>query len=366
MGQKELAAQTGRRAVASLERIRGNLNTGTLRSSYTADRVGVYADLVVTLLSLGRVDEAFRVADGAHGRGLIERLGAASHDLSQGASQRDLLASQQLLDRIDALVERLRDTDSARVRKPDRSVEAQTGAVAKELASARREYEAVIDRLGHDEPTSAVLGASTIGIDVVKQSLAPDEALLEFFSAPDRLVIFCVTRGRVQSVETPVGRAELAERVHLARELIARRDSAASVPLRDLYSKLIAPVERAGLLAGVQTLVIVPHAALTYLPFAALRTPDGHYLVERYASSVLASASALAALRQRPSTPATTTVASIAAPIPAELPGTRDEARLSGDDSRSRRLQLARSQPSASCAMHCSARASSTLRVTAR
>src|SRR5205085_8142125 len=90
-----------------------------------------------------------------------------------------------------------------------------------------------------------------------------------------------------------------------------------------------APLERARMLAGVRALVVVPHGALAYLPFAALQRDGmaGRYLVEDYSVVTLASASALPALRGRAAA-ATTADASILAPLPNELPGSREEAAI--------------------------------------
>jgi len=327
----EDAAAAGRRAVASLERMRGNLASGTQRASYLADRADVYADLVVTLLTIGRVDEAFRIADGARGRGLVEHLGAASRSLPSRGSAADLVASERLLRRIDLLIERLRASDSGRASNPNRAPTPLEGSLARDLADARHEYEGVLDRLARTDSRSRILGTGGVDVDAVRGALAPDEALLEFLSSSERLVIFVVSRDRVRWLEVPVGRADLAERVHLARELIAARSAAADEPLRDLYSTLIAPAEREGLLSGMRTLIVVPHAALTYLPFAALRGAarlGARYLAERYSLVTLPSASGLPALRERSADALGSTT--VLAPLPDELPFTRDEAQAVG------------------------------------
>jgi CHAT domain-containing protein len=275
------------------------------------------------------VDEAFRVADGARGRGLVEHLGVAARGLPSRGSARDIAAAESLLRRIDALIERLRVSDSARAPNPDRAPEPLAGAVGRELADARRDYEGLLDRAARTDPRSSILGVGATNVGAVRRALAPDEALLEFLSSSDRLVIFVVTRERVRWLEVPVGSSDLAERVHLARELIASRSAGADGPLGDLYAKLIAPAERAALLSGIGRLVVVPHAALTYLPFAALRTTDAsgrsHYLAERYSIVTLGSASALSALRAR-SDEALDSTTTVLAPLPRELPFTRDEA----------------------------------------
>ena len=327
--QFELAVVAGRQAVSSMERIRENLNPGALRSSYTAERVDAYADLVVALLTLGRVDEAFQVADQARGRGLVDQLGIAVHDARRTGSAREIAAADSLLRRIDALIQRLRVADSIRAPRPIRSPDVESGRLARELSEARRAYEAVLDRMPVAAPNTAILGIGPRSVTAVRGSLGAGEALLEYLSTDDRLLVFVLTRDRTRYLEIPIGSAELAERVHLARDLIAARGNSAEPALRELHERLIAPAERQGLLAGIQKLVLVPHGALSYLPFAALRSPDvagrPRYLVERYSILTVGSASALSVLRARKLVPIGTDAA-VLAPLPRDLPSTRDEA----------------------------------------
>jgi CHAT domain-containing protein len=68
-----------------------------------------------------------------------------------------------------------------------------------------------------------------------------------------------------------------------------------------LSAELFDPLERAGWLDGVTHLYIVPHGALTYLPFALLPWPAtgrGDLLIDRYAVAYLPAAAAL--LREPP------------------------------------------------------------------
>ena len=105
LGQLEAAAAAGRQAVAALERVRGNYGSGELRTSFTSDRAGVYADLVVVLLRLGRVPEALAVADGARGRALLEHISTARAEIrASSGSVSTLLEADSLLRAIDGLV----------------------------------------------------------------------------------------------------------------------------------------------------------------------------------------------------------------------------------------------------------------------
>jgi hypothetical protein len=326
LGAVDSAVAAGRRAVAGAERIRARLLTGELRAGYTSNRATVYADLVMALLRKGEVDEAFRVADAARGRSLIERLGAESRSLRSGG--RPAAAElRQLLARIELLTLRLRATDSARTRDRGPADDTLAGALARKLGDARREYEALLVRAAPDEPAASILGTRTVGTADVRRSLRAGEALVEFLSTRERLLTFVVTRDGVRWSESPVSDDDLAERVRSVRSVIASRGPGGDAPLRAMYDRLIAPIERSRMLAGVRTLVVVPHGALTYLPIAALvqASSGGRYLIEDYSIVMLASASALPLLRERAAARGSEQ-ASVLAPLPAELPASREEA----------------------------------------
>jgi CHAT domain-containing protein len=82
-------------------------------------------------------------------------------------------------------------------------------------------------------------------------------------------------------------------------------------------------------LQRVTRLVVVPHGVLTYLPFAALMNPrTGHFVAQDYAVLRVPTGASLAALRRTrmPNDRASRDQAtSVFAPLPTELPATRDE-----------------------------------------
>jgi CHAT domain-containing protein len=98
---------------------------------------------------------------------------------------------------------------------------------------------------------------------------------------------------------------------------------------------LIAPVAETGLLAGKTRLILVPHAELQYLPFAALIDTSGRFLVQRYELAMTPSASVWIALGDRPAGPAGAGVLAFA-PRLGTLPGASQEVatiqRLAGAD----------------------------------
>jgi CHAT domain-containing protein len=162
---------------------------------------------------------------------------------------------------------------------------------------------------------------------------------------------FVVRRDTLAVVDLGVGRRDLVRFVKLSRGTLegphpltpplrnAERGTGGEGlwrgPLRQLEQRLIAPIEEAGLLAGATRLVVVPHAELHYLPFAALLDRDGRFLIQRYEVAVTPSASVWLTLGKRSTGRAATGVLAFA-PRPDALPASRQEvaaiARLAGAD----------------------------------
>ena len=334
LGMLDSAAVTGRNAVRAVERVRARYASGALRTSYMSENADAYADLIIVLLRQGRIDEAFKVADAARGRGLLEHLAQAGAELAvRPGAARALLEAEALLDRIDQISKRLRDRVRPRPQERSAVADAEDADLSAQLQRARNDYEALLERASiGDAPGAALLGARSVGSATVRAALLPGELLLEYFVANDTLLTFVVSRDTTRVIVTQVAGADLATRVRVARELVARRytsDGRVNTALESLHRTLIEPVWRARLLEQATRLVIVPHGPLTYLPFAALRDPnDGKYLVERRAILFAPSAAALAAIRGASSSVEAQAGAAVAfAPFPKDLPATMEEAR---------------------------------------
>ena len=331
VGKLDEAIVEGRTAVSLLERVRGGLGNSPLRATLTAARSNVYADLVLILLRRGRTDEALEIADAARGRALLEHLSAAGIGLRANARAVGSLANaEDLLRRIDALLELIAEADTVRSRTRSPAPDASSSSLIGRLNAARHEYEELLTRAASAEPvTMKLLGAVRTSAADVRSALGVDEVLLEYLITPERLLTFVVTRNAVRVLDTAVTGEAIASRVRLARDLLGDHAAGAAPPvLATLYDLLVAPAERAGMLGDAKTLIIVPHGPLSYLPFAALRDRRrGTFLVERYATLVLPSGGAIAALRDKPTRARASRWMRVSAfaPFPDRLPGTTAE-----------------------------------------
>jgi tetratricopeptide (TPR) repeat protein len=332
LGRLDSAAAVGRRAVAALERVRGGYGSDDLRAAYIAGKQDAYVDLASALRRLGRVGEAFEVADAARSRALVEGLATARRDSAiSGAATRALGDGDRLLRTIGELNGQMRDAEADLPEATDSMAAGKLRFLAERLAASRREYEELALRAREvNTPAVTLLGGGTIPAPTILSSLAPDEALIEYQQAGDSLLLFIGRRAGLMVLAVPLPRGGLAARVRLARELIAARAGAEgrSLPvLRGLGDLLLPAAVRSEGLEGVRRLVVVPVGVLTYLPFAALvDARTGRFLVQDYALIVLPSASSLAALRGRPGPSLSAAPAEIFAPDVARLPATGVEA----------------------------------------
>ena len=338
LGALDSAAVAGRKALASVERVRRGYGSGELRVSYTAGRLAPYADLVGVLVRLGRVEEAFEVADAARGRALREHLASAGNVRMAARAAGTLAAGEELLRSIDALVTRLVAMEERPPSERDAGWDDTFRDLQVRLEDARAEYGELLVRAQERDPASTVLlGGARVRAREVMGALRKNEVLLEYLVSPDEVTLFAVEPAGVRTFRIDLTAANLTSRVRLAVDLVRK----ASAPgqhgtrlLEGLHDALVGPAIRAGVLARTTRLIVVPHGALSYLPFAALRDPlTGRYLAEQYSLMHLPSAAALPVLRERGGATlkadgerGRASTAEVFIPFPQQLPATRAEA----------------------------------------
>jgi CHAT domain-containing protein len=318
IGRLGEARVEGERAITALERERASLGTGPLRSMYLASRSSPFSHLVEIHLARHDTASAFAVAASLPGRNLSERFGGFID------APRSLIAvaeGEQLLLRAATLEQELSDLPR------DAKTAERARALEHELATVRGAYEERIVRRA-TLPEAPMLGLAPVSLPSVQSLLNEDEALLAFLSGPGRLDLFVVRRGLLRHISIPVGDRALAQRVRLARELLATPQRAPEVlnALGDLYDLLLGSAGRTGALAGAKRLLIVPHGSLGALPFAALwNRRGGKFLVEEQAVSYLPAVAALTVGAHGTRNSSERLV--VFAPLADSLPGTLREAR---------------------------------------
>ena len=140
---------------------------------------------------------------------------------------------------------------------------------------------------------SDVAASDTLDAPKLQAMLHDDERVIEFHSLHDRLLAWVIGPHELREVSFAIPHADLGVLVEAYRNAIVEGSATVVTGADQLGRLLIAPL---GLQAG-QRLVIVPHGALHYLPFQALRE-DGQYLIERHPLSIAPSITVAAQLAQ--------------------------------------------------------------------
>jgi CHAT domain-containing protein len=142
-----------------------------------------------------------------------------------------------------------------------------------------------------------VLGAAEIAA-----ALPPRAALVEFILGPRGawvLVMVPKPGGEPRLVVKPAGlpTSKLLSLSATFTQQVATRDLGFARNARALYDALFGAVDAE--LAAADQLIVVPHGGLWEVPFQALQTPRGRYLIEERAIAYAPSASALKQLEAR-------------------------------------------------------------------
>ena len=335
LNQPDSAIAAGREAVAAVERVRSRFGSSMLRTSYGAEKMQPYSDLIDILIGADQLEEAFEVADGARSRALLEHMATSASDGTPTSTVGALADGEVVLRQIDALISRLNVLEETPPAERDRQHFSQMEELTNELGVVRDGYESLLLRVAElDAGGSTILGGHRLKTADVRRVLQPGELLLAYFVSSSRLIAFGVTQQGVRIVTVDISRDDLAGRVRMARDLVGKRASESSATnnvLTGLDGILLAPLRAAGLLQGIRTIILVPHSILAYLPFPALRDKvTGQYLIQNYTLMHLPSAAALAfLLTDTLSSPVTGDPPRpvILAPFTRALPGSAREAR---------------------------------------
>jgi CHAT domain-containing protein/Tfp pilus assembly protein PilF len=332
LGDPESAARVLRSAIDEIEHARGLITVQQWREGYLADKWSVYGQLVRLEHRAGHSAAAFEVSERMRARQMLDQLSRGR--IEAPSLEPEILATEQdLRHRITELV--LAGENGPLQPNLHREATLTAGERAsreRELAQAQRGYAQLLDHINETSPAYAgLVGGATTSFEEVSHRLGDADAILNYLVLDSLTIVFALTAHDIRSIEIPVNRETLAGLVDFTRDQVAQSGTDGSrqswrPPLKRLYRALIEPVERAGVLQDKHRLLIVPHAELHYLPFAALLSdgPRETYLIERFELAYAPSVSSWVRLRGRTAgLPIRTALA--VAPHPAMLPGTRSE-----------------------------------------
>jgi CHAT domain-containing protein len=288
----EEAVGAYQRAVKIIEGVRSELREERFRAGYIEDKYQVYEALVRLLLKLGRSDQAFFFSERLRARAYLDLLNRGVPPIKDEAARQTESELRQRVRRLQQALEQERTKAATERRQP--AIE----LYSTELVAAEHAYHDFLDDLMSTDPAYANALALTVpSTEQVQRLLPARTALVEYVVGEGDITVFVLTADRLRAQTIPLRRTDLWGRVELLRDLILRRHGSEwQKPAEALHGVLLAPVEEAGWLAGIERLYVVPHSILHYLPFGGMvrRTATGPRLVgEDYILSYLPAAASL-------------------------------------------------------------------------
>jgi CHAT domain-containing protein/Tfp pilus assembly protein PilF len=268
-------------------------------SPFVENKTFVYEAIIRVLLTLYQQKgdeklslEALEYAERAKARAFLDVLAGSGQVIQNlGPEAREWLS---LSKKVVSLARSLREEQSGKKRKEAIQI------FEEEQENAKKRLAALEAHLSKKNPQFKEMinpTASVVQVSQIKGLLDENTAFIEYFITSDRVVIWVV---RKKGSEKPllivkVTREALEQTIYdLRRGIKAGEDYQ---PLaRKLYDLLVQPM--APEIAGVKSLLIIPHGILHYLPFQTLMKGD-QYLIEAYAISYAPSMSVLKFVEDR-------------------------------------------------------------------
>jgi CHAT domain-containing protein len=260
------------------------------RQRYFEDRVSPYQRMVQLLFVQGRAGDALAYAERAKARVLLEVLRDGRAQFGKAVTAPEREREQRLQQAISTLNSQVSE-ESLRAKGGAARVE----ELKAQLQKARLDYDAFRADLYAAHPELRVRRGEVQPFTLADaEGLLPDAqtALLEYVVGEEKTHLFVLTKrdGRASAradaspvvlvvYELNIGRKDLDARAAAFREQLASRALGFRGPARELYDLLLKPAQAN--LKGKTRLVVVPDAGLWELPFQALLTAEGKYLIEQ-------------------------------------------------------------------------------------
>ena len=301
-GQRKTALSTYREACKSLEMVRSRLHSEELKISFMKNRLQAYEALVELHLTGGEGEtstaEVFSWIEAAKSRSMTETIfqsgqNAPLDEQGQSESVRRIRDLRKELNwyyhRIE--LEQLRPEGNAH--KRIRGLREKAVFYENELLRTLRELPA------HERENGTLEAPADFSLQRLQRSLPVDTTLIEYYSTGDQLIAAVVKKNKTEIVPVS-GVSRITHFLQFLRFQISKFRmgvayterfeqpllDATQAHLKSLYDELLAPLREH---LDTRHLIFVPHGALHFLPFHALRNED-HYLCEAYTISYAPSA----------------------------------------------------------------------------
>lgn len=358
---REDAIVAYRNALKTIEAIRaGSLGADEARSTFLGTTKDVYDEAAgalaerammagasgpLTGAALTDAAEAFQIVEQSRARSLLDMLGEAGANITEGVPADLLKRKQDNLDRQQEIAEIMTGNSLS----PDAEKKS-TADLETELAQLSTDYDSIENQIRAASPryASLTLPQPLSLADVQQQVLDDKTALLEYSLGSQNSYLWAVTQGGVSLYKLPARSAVDQQAIDLRNQLVPTRlrtriagidvannqtrglgvaaaapDNSAAAAFATASNALYkTAVEPAATVIGDKRMLVVADGALNYVPFEALITAPGGadysampYLVKTNEIVYAPSASVVAVIRKQTTKPTGKSVLLVADPV---------------------------------------------------
>jgi len=289
-----------RKAIDSIESARSLLESEEFRSSFFEDKRRIYAGMILAHLQTRNLAEAFNYNERARSRAFLDILGSKVQ-LAKGNLLEEERALQARISTLRAKIaaqgEKGEEVGEAEdVEETDTSQESQ---LRQELEEAQKAYGEFLAKVRKENKEQAsLMSVEPLTLKELQELLDPGVSVLEYFVVRQAVLLWVVEKERLRFVRIPIDRTELVKKVSALRDAIYQVGEKEKFQshAEELYKLLIEPA-----LADIRgkELLIIPHDVLHYLPYQALVSDKGRYLIQDYPIYYLSSASLMQFTREK-------------------------------------------------------------------
>src|SRR6267378_2000186 len=310
-GERSAALAAYSEARGALETLRSRLHSEELKISFVKNRMQVYEAVVELYLSgetgEAAAAEAFACIEAAKSRSMTEMIFQSGQSLPMGdAGQSELVRRiRDLREELNWYYHRI-ELEQLR---PEESSSKRLHQLQEKAVSHENELLRTLRELPANERENATLEApADFSLARLQSTLPVDTALVEYYSSADRLIAAVVTRETIKITAISVV-SRVIHFLHLLRFQLSKFRmgtayahrfeqpllSATHSHLEALCAELIAPIREH---LNAKHLVFVPHGALHFLPFHALRYGN-EYVCDAHTISYAPSATVFALCQEK-------------------------------------------------------------------
>ncbi len=310
-GDRSAALAAFSEARKALETLRSRLHSEELKISFVKNRLQVY-EALVDLHLVGEsgktaAAEAFACIEAAKSRSMTEMIFQSGQSLPMGdAGQSELVRRiRDLREELNWYYHRI-ELEQLR---PEESSSKRLQQLQEKAVSHENELLRTLREMPANERENATLEApADFSLARLQSTLPPETVLVEYYSTGDRLLAAVVSRETITITAVSVI-PRVLHFLHLLRFQLSKFRmgtayahrfeqpllAATQSHLAALYAELIAPLRER---LKAKHLIFVPHGALHFLPFHALRNGD-EYLCDTHTVSYAPSATVFALCQEK-------------------------------------------------------------------